>query len=391
MEERGQTSQVRSAFTTAMTPGSIFVEAPFASDVKLACEDFAGYQGRFKNISVLSMNDAVSLLCHRPPDLGIRDGSWVRIRRGEYAKDLAYLYCLEDDMERKSQRTRGIACVRLIPRLHMKRKRGAARPTKKFFDPDLWYHSNIPVQPIMDVPGRWKFRGAFYQGGLLELRVPVNALNLGIATPSRSELQLWATCPDQSIAKTAQHSLKILAEEFWVDDRVEVMKGDQLGRLGIVRRVDEKELSVLLRTECLSYEAAQELKVNFIEIAIEPSHVRKFFEVGDYVVAVSDEDEELSGFVVAVDLMDEVSQRIKVTVVKHGSYQVRSRCSYVDLDLIYASPFSSPGIPASFICEIDRTSYCETSPQITHTQRPSHQMRSDSSYGLVLVTSLGLM
>src|SRR6266436_6357407 len=111
MEERGQTSQVRSAFTTAMTPGSIFVEAPFASDVKLACEDFAGYQGRFKNISVLSMNDAVSLLCHRPPDLGIRDGSWVRIRRGEYAKDLAYLYCLEDDVERKSQRTRGIAYV----------------------------------------------------------------------------------------------------------------------------------------------------------------------------------------------------------------------------------------------------------------------------------------
>ena len=68
----------------------------------------------------------------------------------------------------------------------------------------------------------------------------------------------------------------------------------------------------------------QEIKVNSVEIVIEPSCVRKVFEVGDYIIAVSDQDEELSGFVVAVDSVDEVSLTNRVTVIKHGSYQVRS-------------------------------------------------------------------
>jgi len=176
-----------------------------------------------------------------------------------------------------------------------------------------------------------------------------------------------------------------LAEEFWVDDCVEVMKGDQLGGLGIVRRVEEKELLVLFQTEISSHkQAVQELKVDSVEIAIKPSCVRKVFEVGDYVITVSDQDEELLGFVVAIDLMNEVSLTNRVTVIKHGSYQVRSHPYYVELNLTYILPFSSTGIQVSFICEIAHTSYCNIFPLITHSQCPSHLMRSGSSCKLVL-------
>ena len=149
-----------------MTPGSIFVEAPFPNDVKLACKNFIGYLGRFKKISMVPMKDAVALLCHRPPDLGLHNGSWVRLGRSEYTGDLAYLYHLEDDAEPKSRCTRGIACVRVVPRLsqlHLKCKRGEARPPpKQFFDPLAW---GDDARPMKDESGRWKFRGALYKKG----------------------------------------------------------------------------------------------------------------------------------------------------------------------------------------------------------------------------------
>ena len=264
--------------------------------------------------------------------------------------------------------------MRVVPRLsqlHSKRKRGEARPPKQFFDPLAW---GDDARPMKDESGRWKFRGALYEGGLHELRVPINVLNISVAIPTRSELDFWVGCPDRSIAEFAKNPLKSLAEEFWVDDRVEVMEGDQQGRLGIVRRVDEKELSVLLWADMLYHD--QELKVTAIGIAIKPSHVRKVFQVGDFVATFSGQEQELSGLVVAVDLMDEISLTNRVTVTNHGSDQVSGHESYGCLDLYTIC--SSPEILASSTCKNPLTSYYEAS-QITH--QPS-QTKSGSSWQL---------
>src|SRR5882762_3735668 len=321
--------QVKSAFARKMSPGYIYVEAPMIRDVIPACEGFVGYQGRFRDATLVSLNDSIALLNHQPPDLGLRVGSWVRIRRGHHADDLAYLYRLEAHSNKESLRTRGLARVKVVPRIDkaaqdlekhlkpderpLKRKRAAARPPQQFFE--SWYWKKA-VQLEGD---KWKFQGDVYENGLMDLHVPINLLNIGITTPSHSELLLWMTCPDESLRQFAEHSHKLLGEEFWVNDRVKVISGDQLGRRGIVQAVNGSELSVLLWAEGLSNGHT----VASISIAITSSACRKVFEVGDYVmgVATSDQDQEESGFVVAVDVMHDVGQHHKITLVKHGSYE----------------------------------------------------------------------
>ena len=108
-----------------------------------------------------------------------------------------------------------------------------------------------------------------------------------------------------------------------MDDCVKVMEGVQQGRLGIVRKVDEKELSVSLWVDMLYHD--QELKVTAIEIAIKPSHVHKVFQVGDFIATFSRQEQELSGLVVTVDLRDEISLTNRVTDTNHGSDQVSGR------------------------------------------------------------------
>lgn len=323
-----------------MAPGYIYVEAQHVSHVIPACEGFHGYQGRFKKIVLVPVHDAVALLRTQPSDLRLRDKSWVRIRHGDYAGDLAYCCYLEEDPDaRKSERTRGFARVKVIPRISkepdskrfLKRKRGAARPPRAFFEHWAWPQA---IQQESN-PDAWVFRSAVFENGLMDLQVPVNVLNLGMATPSQSDLKLWTTCPDKFIQQFAWDSLRLLSEEFWVNDRVEVMSGDQLGRRGIVQTVGEQELLVSFWTEVSNDELeGHKREVAHTAIAIQSSYVRKTFEVGDYVVAaaVSDQDKEEWGFVVAVDAMHNGRQGHKVTIVKHGNYEeVSGRPWFFDL------------------------------------------------------------
>jgi hypothetical protein len=338
-----------------MAPGYIFVEAPSAQDVRRACEGFVGFQGRFKNITVVSIDQSVALLTHNPCSMGLKEDSWVRIQCGEYAGDLAYLYRLEENNSDVG-RTQGSAHLAVIPRISktsfpaersakadktsseatsadskygnaadnkkagnlsssalMKRKRYLGRPLQRFFNPLEWPEEARKL----DREGLWQFRGARYGAGTLDLTVPINPLNIGVTTPSRTELQLWTTCPYELIATFAEGCLNTLSEEFWEDDRVELTNGEHLGRRGLVREVDKEFLSVLVRTDDLR--AGQpERNVSSIEIKIGASFARKVFEVGDYVEAVSDQNTDLQGFVVAVDQAESMKMPAKVTVMEHG-------------------------------------------------------------------------
>ena len=309
---------MKSAFTTSMTPGYIFVEAPSVRDAWLACQDFVGIRGSLKEITLIPAESAVALLKHQPPRLRLY--SWVRIRLGPYAGDLAYLFKVDTDMEHH-KRTQGMASAAVIPRISqilqphsqasMKRKRVSGRPSQRFFNPLEWGDARK-----LDRPHAWSFRKQTYAYGLLELRVPINALNLQATTPTRSELQQWMTCADPAIAEFVRDSYKMLAVEFWVGDRVEVTSGDHMTRRGIIQQVDSEEISVLVRTnDFRDARALDEPEVSCI-VVVSPSCLRKVFLVGDYVEVISDNATDLQGFVVAVDLTNPLHS--KVTVVEHG-------------------------------------------------------------------------
>ena len=106
IQSLGSQSLVKSAFARSMAPGSIFVEASSISTVRDICDGFVGYRRRL-TITPVNMDDAMMLLEHQPSDLMLREDSWVRIKRGAYAGDLAYLYYLDmtNLNERQLQRT----------------------------------------------------------------------------------------------------------------------------------------------------------------------------------------------------------------------------------------------------------------------------------------------
>ena len=127
-----------------------------------------------------------------------------------------------------------------------KRKRAPGRPVPNFFQPLAWKDEVVPGDK-----DTWRFRGKNYTSGLLDLQIPINVLNLGLTTPTRAELQQWVMCRNEDISRFAKDCLDKLAEDFWTDDRVEVMSGEFVMQQGIVRDVGEHTLFVLIRKDDL--------------------------------------------------------------------------------------------------------------------------------------------
>jgi transcription elongation factor len=111
------------------------------------------------------------------------------------------------------------------------------------FDPLVWPEEAAEQSQNL---GTWVFRNTLYKDGLMDLRIPINPLNLRIAIPSQAELRSWNLCSDEAVRMLVLHSFKVLTEEFWVDDRVKVTSGDWQGKVGIVQAVEENLLLVLL-------------------------------------------------------------------------------------------------------------------------------------------------
>jgi transcription elongation factor SPT5 len=319
--------KVQSAFARTIVPGYIFVEALSIADVRHACEGFIGYQGRYKKICLI-VDNVASLLEYQHPDLKLRANSWVRVKRGMYTGDLAFL-CRVDvaDLEDEQfQRTQGTAYLRVIPRIpfqakvSLKRKCRGVRPSQQFFDPFCWPKeaSKLPQKPETSDPDGWIFRRGVFNSGLLDLEVPLNPLNLGNATPSRSELQLWGTCRDSDVQYFALKSLKALDEEFWVDDRVKVISGEQLGGMGVVSKVSEESVSIFLWMDILGDNGQQ--GPSSIEVQFMPASIRKVFEVGDYVEAVIDDNRPRRGFVIAIHQTE--GEQDMVAISERGCQEV---------------------------------------------------------------------
>jgi transcription elongation factor len=106
-------------------------------------------------------------------------------------------------------------------------------------------------------------------------------------------------------------SLKTLAEEFWVADRVEVISGDLLGRVGVVSKVVEEFVSVFLWKDILGGNGRQES--SSMEVELISAFIRKVFRIGDYVEAVVDDKKPRRGFVIAINQTEGKQDTVIIT------------------------------------------------------------------------------
>jgi transcription elongation factor SPT5 len=208
-----ETFQVASAIVQPCIPGSIYVEAPSARHVKLACGEL---HGTMNSIELVSLEDAAAVLtCGVGPQL-LGPHSWVRIRRGLYTGDLAFARSvtelLPDGMDDEDVFPSTTVTINLIPRITLgikmhKRKRRTIsdRAPPIFFDSRRY---ETECQSIKrDEDGKvqedmWKFRHAIYHNGL-EMKVVISSLNFKQVNPMREELEKWVECWDEDVVLAA--------------------------------------------------------------------------------------------------------------------------------------------------------------------------------------------
>jgi transcription elongation factor SPT5 len=295
-EETAKDCHVYSAFCRPCARGFVYVEAMSPLEAALICRRSVFYRG---GITVVSLEDAVALLgcplpCLRP------EHRWVRIKRGVYAGDLAYLLSsLQETVFRKSNPK---ACIWIIPRMpeeddpsekSLKRKHSnigtdVLRPPAKKFDPAA-VKQRHGLRRISD--SKWKFGDKVFINGFLELEIPHLSLNFVDATPTRSELQTWAALDnehmDDSLSDYIKQSLLDLCADFWPGDRIKVVGSNHRGAYGKVKKVTDEGVLVLL-------DSAEEHLAHRSDIC-------KFFEPGNFVQIISGPYEGSSGWVVHIE------------------------------------------------------------------------------------------
>lgn len=101
---------ILSSFQRDSLPGMIYVEARSAKQVQQACAGLVGvYPSR--GIQLVPIEEMASLLQIKKQDTTLTPGTWVRIRRGKYAGDLAQVMDLTENGEDVG--------LRLIPRIDL--------------------------------------------------------------------------------------------------------------------------------------------------------------------------------------------------------------------------------------------------------------------------------
>lgn len=96
-EYTAQPLQILSTFQRDSLPGMIYIEARSAKQVQAACNGLVGvYASR---VQLVPIEEMASLLTIKKQEITVTPGSWVRIRRGKYAGDLAQVVDLTETGE----------------------------------------------------------------------------------------------------------------------------------------------------------------------------------------------------------------------------------------------------------------------------------------------------
>jgi len=298
----GKTLQILSAFQRDTLVGMIYVEARSAKHVQEACNGLVGvYPSR--GITLVPIEEMASLLQIKKQEVTIVPGSWVRIKRGKYAGDLAQVL-EEPDNE--------VVGVKLVPRIDMtphdegsldpnskKRKKGlgaaGGRPPQRLFNPDeasrIHGRNNITKKQ-----GVYVFHGDTFRDGFLEKDMPINILITEDISPTLDEITLFAQRPDGSedttinLSAIAEASRKAAIAVLQPGDHVEVYEGEQAGLTGVVEEVHREVVTITV----------EGLDLDGQKMEVPARSLRKRFKAGDHVKVMSGQNEGETGLVVSV-------------------------------------------------------------------------------------------
>jgi ribosomal protein L24 len=274
--------KILSAFARSSIKGSVYVEALSPLAVVKVLHGISGVmwsQGTIR-LSLVSLEDRISLLEMADVPSLIRAGSWVKIRRGgTYCRDAAIV------LEVKEQ----TVVVALVPRIRLvlKRKRGRhGRPEPGLFNPQL-VTDLFGSESLTQIDSGWKFKDEIYKGGLTVKEYSLRDVTDQGVVISPSTISLFQRSQYTQIVEV----LNAMSARLEVDDKVHIVAGTFRGLVGRVVDVHEDKTISFTCDNLSSYGI----------VTVYCWEVQRIFQLGDHVEVHCGEHKGLEGFIVAKD------------------------------------------------------------------------------------------
>lgn len=314
-----------SAFCRDSIPGRLYIEAKSAQHVLEACMDIVGCYARSEaNLTMVPIGEMADLLKITKIVPTIKIGSWVRLKRGKYAGDLAQVIDQAENGEDVG--------IKFVPRIDMnprqtgetfidkngkKRKKMAnsgfgdrgPRPQQRFFNPEdvrkVYMGSDRPVKRNN---GEWVFQKDTFKDGYCERDVRIDHLLLDDVKPSLGEITRFtgssATGGVQGEGGAGEEgdggvNLEMLANaanqshttNLERDDAVEIFEGDMTGVQGTVQKINNNVITVMFDDEGVIGQMVE----------VPATSVRKRFRPGDHVKVTTGKHRDETGLVVKTE------------------------------------------------------------------------------------------
>ena len=124
-----------SAFCRDHLKGYVYIESRHLSYVARAIDGLLGFYG--SKITLVPINDMALTLFVKPVERNVKEGAWVRVKRGKFKGDLAQVITLADDEMVRCKVLPRIDVTAMSSKEPLKRKKGY-RPPQRLFRPDEW-------------------------------------------------------------------------------------------------------------------------------------------------------------------------------------------------------------------------------------------------------------
>ncbi|KAH7036501.1 hypothetical protein BKA57DRAFT_540026 [Linnemannia elongata] len=304
-EYSAQPLEISAAFSRESLKGYVYIECMRQANVQAALNGLNNvFASKLTLVPIKEMTDVLKVR-HKESDL--RPGTWVRVKRGKYAMDLAQILDIADSGD--------TAKVKLIPRLDMtprtdasyiagnnKRKPVnsalAGRPPPKLFNAREAEKVDKLNKPTSRGRGVFQWNNEVFREGYLEKDMKISSLITENINPTLDEIQKFAKGGvddedgglDLSAVALSAMSASVTSH-FQPGEKVEVTEGELKNVHGTVDSVTSDMIMVR--------PLADDLKGNILKFP--PTQLRKLFKEGDHVKVVNGKYKDETGLIIKIE------------------------------------------------------------------------------------------
>ncbi|RKP07842.1 hypothetical protein THASP1DRAFT_16475, partial [Thamnocephalis sphaerospora] len=286
---------ILSVFTRDALKGYVYIEALQPAPVQKSLENVPfAFASTLSLVPVAQMVDVLKVTAK---EVTLRPRTWVRVRRGKYANDLAQVLEVSESGE--------TAVVKLVPRLEFKdddttdsaKRKAKSRPPQRLFNPEDRYKIEGMRDVLVGRGNTYTVGSDTYRDGYLEKRLKVSALITEDVNATLDEISKFAANDQDedgesmSLSSLAEPLMNARADpsQFNMGDHVVVTEGALKGAHGIIDRIVDTTADVVVRAGGMKKTTSLPIEA-----------LRKRFQQGDHVKVVNGKFKDETGLVVKV-------------------------------------------------------------------------------------------